>query len=128
MAVTGDGEPTTGPREHGDRDDPDACAFAAELVAGVVRERDRLDAAIEAACENWRIGRLALVDRCVLTVAAYELIAHPETPVSVVIDEAVEVARRFGAEGSAAFVNGVLDHIARLVRPAHPEVDDRGGE
>jgi N utilization substance protein B len=116
MAVTG--ETDAGPAfwaQFG-RDGDDGRDFAARLVSGVVGRRERIDALIGAAAEHWRVERIALVDRCVLAVAALELLDDPQTPVSVVIDEAVEIARRFGGEGSAAFVNGVLDRVARLVR------------
>ena len=97
--------------EHFDQDEePDA--FARELVAGVLAERERVDALIAASAEHWRLPRLSRVDLNVLRLATYELIGRPEIPSSVTIDEAIEIARRFGSEESAAFVNGVLDHIA----------------
>lgn len=125
MAVTGEAE--AGPGFWEERPPGEAAGrdFAMHLVRGVQDERARLDELIDAAAENWRVERIALVDRCVLSVAAYELLAERQTPVSVVIDEAVEIARRFGEAGSAAFVNGVLDRIARLARPEGAEVDGR---
>jgi len=125
MAVTGEAE--AGPvfwNEFG-RDGEAVRDFAVHLVSGVVRERGRLDASIGAAAENWRVERIALVDRCVLSVAAYELLEDRHVPVSVIIDEAVEIARRYGEDASAAFVNGVLDRVARLGRPTDGEVEDR---
>ena len=125
MAVTGEAEAGPAFWAQFGREGDEVRAFAARLVAGVGAERERIDALIGAAAENWRVERIALVDRCVLSVAAYELLAEPQTPVSVVIDEAVEIARRFGEDGSAAFVNGVLDRVARLARPAGEEAEDR---
>ncbi|MGI9432853.1 MAG: transcription antitermination factor NusB [Myxococcota bacterium] len=84
-----------------------ALAFAEELVAGVVAEREELDRRIEIAARNWRIPRMAAVDRNVLRLAAWEL-GFGGTPAAVAIDEAVELARRFGDDGSPRFVNGVL--------------------
>ena len=84
-----------------------ALAFARELVLGVVAEREELDRRIEAAARNWRIARMAAVDRNVLRIAAWEL-GFGGTPTAVAIDEAVELARRFGDDGSPRFVNGVL--------------------
>lgn len=91
---------------------------ALELAVGVARNRKDIDLAIGRASENWKVERLAAVDRAVLRIATFELLHEPETPPEVVIDEAVEIARRFGGERSPAFVNGVLDVIARQVRGA----------
>ena len=89
-----------------------AKEFAATLVAGVGEQQPRIDALITAATEHWRFERLSAVDLCVLRVATYELLDAPRPPTSVVLDEAIEIARRFGTGESSAFVNGVLDHIA----------------
>lgn len=89
-----------------------ARAFAKELCCGVAECRQELDQRLAAHSEHWRLERMATVDRNVLRLAAYEIL-HTGTPTSVVIDEAVELARRFGAERSPAFVNGILDSLAR---------------
>jgi transcription antitermination protein NusB len=94
-----------------------ARAFAKELVAGVSAHRDALDARITEHARNWRLSRMAAVDRNVLRLAVYEL-EHGDTPASVILDEAVELARRFGDDPSPAFVNGVLDAVAHSVRGA----------
>jgi len=94
-----------------------ARAFAKELVAGVSAHREALDARITEHAKNWRLSRMAAVDRNVLRLAVYEL-EHGDTPASVILDEAVELARRFGDEPSPAFVNGVLDAVAHSVRSA----------
>ena len=94
-----------------------ARAFAKELVAGVIAHRDALDARIAEHARHWRLSRMAAVDRNVLRLAVYEL-EHGDTPASVILDEAVELARRFGDDPSPAFVNGVLDAVAHSVRPA----------
>jgi transcription antitermination protein NusB len=88
-------------------------AFARELVEGVRAHRERIDALIAASAEHWRLPRLSRVDLGVLRLATFELVGRPEIPHSVTLNEAVEIARRFGSEESAGFVNGVLDHIAR---------------
>jgi N utilization substance protein B len=88
-----------------------ARAFAKELVTGVSAHREELDEAIGASARNWRIERMAIVDRNVLRLASYEL-RHLETPREVAIDEAVELARYFGGDPSPGFVNGVLDALA----------------
>ena len=89
-----------------------AKEFAAALVAGVREHRQRLDELIAQASEHWRFERLSRVDLNVLRIAAYELSETRQVPTSVVIDEAIEIARRFGTEESAMFVNGILDQIA----------------
>lgn len=91
---------------------PGALVFAKELVCGVFADRDAIDDRIRRHANNWRLERMAAVDRNLLRLGVHELI-HTETPAQVVINEAVELARDFGAERSPAFVNGVLDAIAR---------------
>jgi N utilization substance protein B len=92
-------------------------SFARELVAGVRAGIDELDEMLGTHARNWRVSRMAAVDRNVLRLAVYEL-RDTDTPVAVVIDEAVDLARRFGSESSPSFVNGVLDAVAREVRAA----------
>ena len=87
-------------------------AFARELVEGVRAHRERIDALIAASAEHWRLSRLSRVDLNLLRLATFELLGRPEIPASVTINEAIEIARRFGSDDSAAFVNGVLDAIA----------------
>ena len=94
-------------------------ARAEQLARGAQRELERLDAAIAEAATNWRFDRIAAVDRNILRIAAYELTMELHTPASVVIDEAVEMAKRFSEADAPAFVNGVLDAVKRAVR-AHP--------
>lgn len=89
-----------------------ARSFAKELVCGCCEERARLDAVISRHSRNWRLERMAAVDRNVLRLAVYEML-RLDTPAAVVIDEAVELARRFGSESSPAFVNGIADAVAR---------------
>lgn len=89
-----------------------ARAYAKELVLGAMERRAELDRRIAAHAANWRVERMAAVDRNVLRLATFEM-AYLGTPAAVVIDEAVDLARRFGGERSPAFVNGVLDAVAR---------------
>jgi N utilization substance protein B len=91
-------------------------AMAERLARGAQREVEELDRAIAAALTNWRLDRVAAVDRNILRIAAYELAREPQTPSSVIIDEAVEMAKRFGEADSPAFVNGVLDAVRRALR------------
>ena len=103
--------------------DPTAQAFARELVAAASQHAEQIDALIGAASKNWRIDRMSRVDRNILRLGACELVAFRDVPVKVVINEAVELAKRFGTAESSAFVNGVLDRIATAVG-RRPEDED----
>jgi len=92
--------------------DPEALAFARELVAAATEHGKRIDEMVAGASKNWRIERMSRVDRNILRLGTCELIGFPAVPVKVVINEAVELAKRFGTAESSAFVNGVLDRIA----------------
>ena len=89
-----------------------AQAFARDLVNGAVERAPEIDELITSASKNWRIDRMSRVDRNILRLGACELLAFHDVPVKVVINEAVELAKRFGTAESSAFVNGVLDRIA----------------
>jgi N utilization substance protein B len=93
-----------------------AQRFIEKIVVGVAAHADRINTIIGSHSPNWRLDRMAMVDRNVLRIATWELLEDDEVPSKVVIDEAIEIARRFGSDRSAAFVNGVLDAIARDVR------------
>jgi len=99
----------------------EAKTFGEELVRGVLTERPRIDELIAASSDNWRLGRLSHVDRNILRVATYELLCRRDVPASVAIDEAIEIAKRFGSDDSATFVNGVLDHVAETVGAKAPQ-------
>jgi N utilization substance protein B len=95
--------------------DPDAQLFARELVAAATARTKEIDDLIASSSKNWRIDRMSRVDRNILRLGATELLASRDVPVKVVINEAVELAKRFGTAESSAFVNGVLDRIATAV-------------
>jgi N utilization substance protein B len=100
--------------------------FAERLVHGVVGRQPELDRWIVAAAENWRLERMAVVDRNVLRLAVFEMLADPATPAAVVIDEAVEIAKKFGSSASGSFINGVLDSIRRRISCPTREEDGNG--
>lgn len=87
--------------------------YGDELVRGVMAHRDDIDKAIRAVNPAWRIERMSRVDRNILRMAAYEILHREDIPATVAIDEAVELAKRFGTAESPAFVNGTLDKLAR---------------
>jgi len=94
--------------------EPDA--LTAELVAGVGEHRERLDAAIAARAKGWTLDRMPVIDLNVLRIASFELAERPDVPVAVVLDEAVELAKRFSTDDSGRFVNGVLSALAGDLR------------
>jgi N utilization substance protein B len=92
---------------------PDVQTFAESLVRGVASHLDEIDAVIARHAKNWVIARMAAVDRNVLRVAVYELFHEPDTPERVVLNEAIEIAKKYGSVDSGAFVNGILDDIVK---------------
>jgi N utilization substance protein B len=86
--------------------------LADEIVRGWAEARDEIDRTIRAVSQHWRLERMSRVDRNILRLATYELMKMPDVPRRVTLNEAVELAKRFGSEGSPGFVNGVLDRIA----------------
>lgn len=98
---------------------PELQEFARRIVAGVCEHRAKIDAIIESFSEHWRLERITIVDRSILRLAIFELLGCPDIPTKVVINEAVELGKRFGSDQSGSFVNGMLDSISRqLSRPA----------
>lgn len=91
--------------------DPALVPFCLGLFDGVVGHLAEIDEELAAAAENWRLSRMATVDRNVLRLGVYELRHTPETPASVALDEAIELGRRYGSADTPAFVNGILDRI-----------------
>jgi N utilization substance protein B len=91
--------------------EPDLETYALGLFDGVRAHVGSLDEILGRSAENWRVARMAVVDRNVLRLGSYELLHGADTPALVVLDEAVEMARRYGSAESPAFVNGILDRI-----------------
>jgi N utilization substance protein B len=91
----------------------DLVAFCLSLYDGAVGRAAEIDGLLAAAAENWRLPRMAAVDRNVLRLGAYELLFAADTPPKVALDEAIELARRYGDKDSPAFVNGVLDRLLK---------------
>ncbi|HEV2947428.1 MAG TPA: transcription antitermination factor NusB [Gemmataceae bacterium] len=97
--------------------DPGLQTFCRSLFDGVVGHAAEIDERLTQAAENWRLPRMAGVDRNVLRLGAFELLFSSETPAGVALNEAIELARRFGSADSPGFVNGVLDQIRRSLEP-----------
>ena len=113
------------PQFWADREVPEEVrAFAERLARGTSAGLGGIDALLTRNLDNWRLERLAVVDRNVLRLAVYEFLHEPETPRIVVIDEAIEVAKRFGGEDSGQFVNGILDALRKRLEEDRPEAAD----
>lgn len=98
----------------------EARVFAERLVVGVHDRRGELDEWIVKAADNWRLDRMAVVDRNVLRMAVYEMLGDDDTPAPVIIDEAIEVAKKFGSGESGGFINGILDTIRKRLEGERP--------
>ncbi len=88
--------------------------FAEEIVRGTFKHLPKINGLIHQCAKNWSIDRMAVVDRNVLRMAIYEILYRIDIPTSVTINEAIEIAKKFGTDESGAFVNGILDRVARL--------------
>ena len=97
--------------------DTEAREFAGTLVSTLARHQPEIDAVVSRIARNWSLNRMAATDRSVIRLAAAELLYHVEVPVRVTLDEAIEIAKKYGMETSGAFVNGILDRLAHDVRP-----------
>ena len=96
-----------------DAPDERARALATTMARGVTEQRKSVDELVQRHSPRWKVARMAMVDRNILRVGAWELMTDAETPARVVIEQAIEIAKRYGAEQSGAFVNGVLAGVAR---------------
>ena len=85
--------------------------FSRQLVIGVCERKKELDRLIDLSSKNWRLERMALMDKCILRLAAFEILFMKDIPPKVSIDEALEIGKKFGSEYSGSFINGVLDSI-----------------
>jgi len=103
----------------------DIRKFATEMVEGVTSNREVIDERISDRSTNWKLSRMATVDKNILRIAVYELSYRSDIPPKVTINEAVEIAKRYGTSESGAFVNGVLDNIAKeFVEKRSKEVEN----
>jgi N utilization substance protein B len=94
--------------------------YTVQLVTGVETRDEEVVALLGRHATGWTVERMPVVDRCVLRIAAYELLGEPDVPVAVVLDEAVELAKQYSTKDSGRYVNGVLSGLANEVRPPQP--------
>jgi N utilization substance protein B len=95
------------------KEDDDVKEFANDIVIGTRENIDSIDKIIKKTAEHWAINRIAVVDRNILRAATYELLYRSDIPPSVVMNEAIEIAKKFSTEDSASFINGILDKIQK---------------
>ena len=95
---------------------PEVRSFAEELVQGVYDKLEEIDETLNSYSTNWSLERMARVDLALLRLSAYELLYRPDIPINVVINEAIEIGKRYGTKETPAFINGILDRIARTCR------------
>ncbi len=96
--------------------DPAVRAFCERLVKGAYERQDEIDSTIQKASTNWKLARMAIVDRNVLRLGVFELLFCEDIPKRVTINEAIELGKTFGSEDSSAFINGVLDNISKKIK------------
>ncbi len=92
-----------------------AREFCQRLVEGVCQNLEQIDQLIEDNSENWTLKRMAVVDRNILRLATFELMHCPETPFKAILNEAIELAKKYGADDSSAFINGILDKVHSIL-------------
>ena len=95
---------------------PEVRQFTTELLEGTYRNRKEIDQLIERHSIHWKLSRMAVVDRNILRLGVYELLYLHDVPTNVVLNEAINIAKKFGTEDSGAFINGILDNVAKDVR------------
>jgi transcription antitermination protein NusB len=103
-------------------EDRKLCEFTEGLVEGVQKHQTQIDTMISQVAENWRLDRMAAIDRNILRLGAYEMLFRPEIPAKVAINEALELAKRYSTAQSSRFVNGILDRVLQYqVSEANPQ-------
>jgi transcription antitermination protein NusB len=105
-------------------DDRKLCEFTEWLISGVKEHQAQIDSIISQVAENWRLDRMAAIDRNILRLGAFEMLFCPEVPAKVAINEALELAKRYSTAQSSRFVNGILDRVLQCqIQEASPEPD-----
>jgi transcription antitermination protein NusB len=111
-------------------EDRKLCDFTEGLISGVKEHQARIDAMISQVAENWRLDRMAAIDRNILRLGAYEMLFCPEVPAKVAINEALELAKRYSTAQSSRFVNGILDRVLQwqVLEPKPESGQEEAGE
>ncbi len=98
--------------------------FAKVLLNGIREKQAEIDQELQTTAENWKLNRMAATDRSILRLATFEILFFPETPGPVAINEAIELAKRYGTNNSAQFVNGILDRLLNRAKKQEIQADD----
>jgi transcription antitermination protein NusB len=104
-----------------------AAPYAQELVSGIQLHLSEVDGVIEKYAKNWRLNRMAVIDRNLLRIATYEFLYKSDIPGSVIIDEAIEIAKRYSSDDAVSFINGILDPICRATEKKRQNVEGATG-
>lgn len=110
--------------ERGDAESGEVRPYADAIVRGVLDHTTEIDDLISSHTHNWRLERIAAVDRNILRMAIYEFLHQTDVPRAVVINEAIEIAKRYSTEESSQFINGVLDGIRRMLKAGEEEAPE----
>jgi len=102
-----------------------ALPYFKKLVRGVTQTRNEIDAFIEQVTDRWKISRISGVDRNIIRIGVYELLFCPDIPQKVAINEAIDIAKKFGAEDSGAFINGILDTIRISISKGGAQINNK---
>lgn len=95
------------------KEDDDIIIFARDLIEGAINKKDKILILIERYSKNWRLDRISIIDRLILSISIYELFFRDDIPQKVVINEGIELAKEFSGEGAPGFINGILDSIKK---------------
>ena len=106
-------EAIIGTFEHLQKSKPNTREFATKIFKGTIEHLEHIDEMIAAQADNWRLSRMAVVDRNIIRMSVYEFLHENDTPKLVIIDEAIEIAKKFGTQKSSQFINGILDGILK---------------
>src|SRR5437764_404656 len=106
-------EQITGTFEELQKSKPNTREFAVKIFQGTLDNLEKIDEMISAQADNWRLSRMAVVDRNIIRMSVYEFLNESDTPKLVIIDEAIEIAKKFGTQKSSQFINGILDGILK---------------
>lgn len=109
---------------HKEAADGETLEFAFLLCRGVVENADTIDGILDRSSEHWKVSRMSMIDRNILRLSVYEIVFLSDIPLPVTINEAIEVAKEFGSETSAAFINGILDKIGKSMERGEFGDDD----
>lgn len=92
---------------------PDIIEYARYLLSGIKKEMEKIDMYIDSSCENWNLSRITYVDRNILRIGIFEMLFSIDCPPKVAINEAIEIAKKYGSEESKKFINGILDRVLK---------------